>query len=67
MDEYLIINLLFGACEIYKSASFQDHSGHWDPTMKHGAGCQECKRAQRLRGEADAIMNTVNELMGETQ
>lgn len=65
MDKDSIIRLLLGACSIYKSASFQDHSGHWDPTMRRGDGCPECKRAQRLRAEADAIMNRVNELRSD--
>ena len=44
------------ACELYRQASIQSHSGHWDPTGKWGAGCPECNRASQLRSEAEAAL-----------
>jgi hypothetical protein len=44
------------ACELYKEASYQSHSGHWDSTGQHGAGCPECIRARELRDKADKIL-----------
>ena len=58
--EVLLVSLIRKACAIYKEASYQGHSSHFDPTMQHGAGCPECIRAAKLRDEADAIMDQAN-------
>jgi len=50
------IERLKKACELYRQASIQSHSGHWDPTGKWGAGCPECDRASQLRSEAEAAL-----------
>ena len=50
------IERLKKACELYRQASIQSHSGHWDPTGKWGAGCPECNRASQLRSEAEAFL-----------
>ena len=50
------IERLKKACELYRQASIQSHSGHWDPTGKWGAGCPECNRASQLRSEAEAAL-----------
>ena len=53
------VELLLAAANIYKNASYQGHSSHWDSTMQGGAGCPECKRAAKLRAQADTIVNEV--------
>lgn len=58
--EQQLVGLLRQACEIYRDASYQSHTGHWDSTMQHGAGCPECIRARKLRAKADAIMEQAN-------
>lgn len=44
------------ACDIYRKASIQSHSGHFDRTGQHGTGCEECIKANALRAEADSIL-----------
>jgi len=53
--------LLRRACELYKAASLQDHSGHFDPTGQSGLGCPECMDARKLRREADALMEQLHD------
>lgn len=48
---------LVQAGNLYRQASFQSHSGHWDSTMQHGKGCPECIRANDLRKQADEMMD----------
>ncbi len=55
-----VVSLLREACQIYREASQQGHSTHWDATMQHGRGCPECIRARELRAKGDAIMEQVN-------
>jgi len=43
------------ALKLYREASFQSHSGHWDKTGGSGTGCPECIRANGLREQADAL------------
>ena len=50
------IERLKKACELYRQASIQSHTGHWDPTGRWGAGCPECDRASQLRSEAEAAL-----------
>lgn len=47
------------ACAIYRKASIQSHSGHFDRTGQHGMGCEECIKANALRAEADSILATL--------
>lgn len=35
-------------------ATYQSHNGHWDSTMRGGAGCRECIRAREARENCDA-------------
>ena len=51
------IDLLTKACRMYREATFQSHSGHWDKTMQHGLGCEECIRAHKLREQADKMFH----------
>lgn len=64
--ESQVIDLLTQACTLYKSASFQRHSGHWDPTGRSGGGCPECRRARILRDEADILVLQARELIAST-
>lgn len=50
------IEALEQALELYKQASYQSHTGHWDKTMQHGAGCPECIRARELREQAQQVL-----------
>ncbi len=56
MQQAAEIERLKKACELYRQASIQSHSGHWDPTRRVGAGCPECDRASQLRSEAEAFL-----------
>lgn len=47
------------AIELYKDASYQGHSSHWDKTMGGGSGCPECIRARELRNQAEAALKEV--------
>lgn len=38
-------------------ASLQSHSGHWDYSGEHGAGCNECIRAEELRKKAKKLLD----------
>lgn len=44
------------ALKFLEEASYQSHSGHWDSTMQHGAGCPECIRARELREKAKSAL-----------
>jgi len=59
MDEK--IEAMREAIAVLRQASSQSHSGHWDSTMQHGAGCPECIRARELRDKASAILRAVGE------
>lgn len=65
--ESQVIDLLEKACSLYKSASYQSHSGHWDPTGRSGGGCPECIRARTLRDEADALVLEARELIASVR
>ena len=54
--------MLMSAMDLYKQASFQSHSGHWDKTGGSGAGCPACIRANELCQQAQA---RIAELEGE--
>jgi hypothetical protein len=43
------------AYEIMREASFQSHSGHWDPQRTGGQNCPECIRSRTLREKADSL------------
>jgi chromosome segregation ATPase len=47
-----LIRALPQAIELYEQASTQSHSGHWDRTGQHGAGCEECQRAYDVKQKA---------------
>jgi hypothetical protein len=34
---------------VMRHATMQSHNGHWDPTMRSGAGCPECIRSRKER------------------
>ena len=36
--------------------SFGSHSAHWDHTMQHGAGCEQCHRERDARVAARAAL-----------
>lgn len=60
-DEYVEwleaqVERLRQACDIYRNASFQSHSGHWDSQQTHGRNCPECNRADELRRQADEVL-----------
>lgn len=65
--ESQVIDLLEKACFLYKNASYQNHSGHWDPTGRLGGGCPECKRARILRDEADILVLQARDLMASAE
>ena len=44
------------ALELYKRASYQSHSGHWDKTGGGGAGCPACLEARDLRNQAEQAL-----------
>lgn len=56
-----ICALLEDACAIYRQASIQAHSSHFDRTGQHGLGCEECIRADTLRDKADFILKQIEE------
>lgn len=37
-------------------ATYQSHNGHWDSTMRGGAGCPECIRAREARENCDVAL-----------
>lgn len=49
------------ACDLYKEASYQSHSGHWDREGTGGRHCPECIRARELRDLADKARKVVEE------
>lgn len=65
--ESQVIDLLKKACSLYKNASYQNHSGYWDPTGPSGGGCPECIRAMTLRSDADALVLQARELMASAE
>lgn len=65
--ESQVIDLLKKACSLYKNASYQNHSGHWDPTGRSGGGCPECMRAMTLRDEADILVLQARDLMASAE
>lgn len=65
--ESQVIDLLEKACFLYKNASYQNHSGHWDPTGRSGGGCPECMRAMTLRDEADILVLQARDLMASAE
>ena len=44
------------AYRIAYQATFQSHTGHWDATGQHGAGCSECIRAREARENCDKVL-----------
>ena len=56
------VDLFRQAMAIYREASYQSHSGHWDATMRGGAGCPQCIRADELRGRAMRLEKEAIEL-----
>lgn len=44
------------AYRIAYQATYQSHSGHWDKTGQHGAGCPECIYAREARENCDAAL-----------
>ena len=50
---------LFQVIELYRSASYQSHSAHFDPTGGSGSGCPACLRAIELRADARAILDSL--------
>lgn len=56
-----IVQRMNEAIQLYRDASFQSHSDHWDTTRQGGKGCPECIRANKLRDAADKIMDGVEE------
>ena len=44
------------ACRLYRDASLQGHSSHWDPQRTGGLNCPECIRADKLRTQADSMV-----------
>ena len=45
------------AYKIAYQATYQNHDGHWDHTMRGGAGCKECIKAREARNKCDALIN----------
>lgn len=45
------------AYRIAYQATYQSHSGHWDRTMRGGAGCPECIRAREARENCDKALH----------
>ena len=43
------------AYKLMRDATFQPHTGHWDPKGTSGLNCYECNRADKLRSEADRL------------
>ena len=48
------------ALELYRDASYQGHSSHWDKTGGSGSGCPACLRAIELRAQARQIVDTLD-------
>ena len=65
MDEYEILkrkyDKLLAAAKLYRKASFQSHSGHWDMQGTMGKNCPECIMADETRAKANAIMEEIGE------
>lgn len=53
------IELLLAACDLYKQASYQNHSEHWDSAGPGGRNCPECNRAKTLREQAHTILDRI--------
>ena len=48
------------AMELYREASYQGHSAHWDKTGGSGSGCPACLRATELRAQARQIVDALD-------
>ena len=48
------------AMELYREASYQGHSAHWDKTGGSGTGCPACIRATELRAQARQIVDAID-------
>ena len=44
------------AAALFREASFQGHSSHWDSQGTNGANCPACFRASSLRRQADDLL-----------
>lgn len=56
-----VCKTLEDACKLYRKASIQSHTGHWDRTGRYGEGCEECINAKRLREEADLMLSLLSQ------
>lgn len=54
------------AYRIAYQATFQSHTGHWDATGQHGAGCPECIRAREARENCDKALRDGLEKLAKT-
>ena len=65
MDEYELLkrkyDKLLMAAMLYRKASFQSHSGHWDMKGTMGKNCPECIMADETRAKANAIIEEIKE------
>ena len=48
------------AMELYREASYQGHSSHWDKTGGSGSGCPACLQAIELRAQARKIVDEID-------
>ena len=44
------------AAALFREASFQSHSSHWDSHGTNGANCPACSKASSLRRQADDLL-----------
>jgi hypothetical protein len=53
-----LIALLRGTGKALDEAAgaFGGHNSHWDSTMRHGAGCEQCHRQHAARDNARAAL-----------
>jgi len=51
------ITRLKKALELYKQASYQAHSAHFDRTGGAGSGCPACIEARELREQAEQALH----------
>ena len=56
-----IINLFKAAFIKMKEASYQSHSGHWDPEGTGGENCPECIDAREKREAANKLFDQAKE------
>lgn len=45
------------AAALFREASFQGHSSHWDSQGTSGANCPACSKASNLRRQADDLLS----------